>query len=913
MLDVTGHVQHCTRDYATVRALGIRVVRESVGWSRSERGGRYDFSDALRRADAARKAGLRIIWALWHYGLPDDLDLFDDALTDRFAEFADAAARALDDRSLCDPIFCPINEISFLAWAVSESPLIHPYRGSPGAASSAQGFLLKQRLVRAALAACDAIRAVIPGAQMLHIEPLIHVVARDPSAASVAAHTRGLQFQAWDMLAGRLSPELGGAPRYLDCVGVNYYHGNQFELETRRPLHWHLRDPRRMPVRALLREIYARYRRPVLVAETSHFGIGRDRWLAEMAGEVREARRDGVPVAGLCLYPITDRPDWEQPAHWHRSGLWDRCIANDGSSFERLHLPYLRAIRHAQHWLGDDTRGSRKRNDETRAAYGLIVFAADRWAGIAWPRRALIEALAVHWTVLVVEDANRGHAAPARAAPASTGVVVLTPHAPATDDDAHDDGASATVRLVLEALASANVREYGAWLLTPMALPVLPHLAPDVVAYTPDIAFRAVAPPDPRFVQRHRALMSIAGVTGAVSREILERARHAEWSPAARAMIEHSDGRTCGASSCHAPAMQAECAIIGAGLAGLCAALHYGRGSVLLERDIVPGGSRRSVVDQGFQFDFAGHVLDGADAWGDLYRRLLGDNAAWWQKSTAIAAASGPADRSVPLSLSPWRDAFDDRPERIGYPLHGGMQALIDGFLPLLGGDLLRHAKVVRILPRERCVVLDDRRRIRYQRLIATQPLPALVELCEDDAPPDIRAAARALRTVALRCVNVGVRGVPPTRHDWLIHAGDVVFDRTFMQGNVCPSANRSGGFAIACEIVHSPARPLTLNGSALVARCLDDCVRSGLIASREAVIVAHEINVAVACVIDDDPRHANLDKVGRWLDAQGIGYTGSRGEWETGRCSALLSSGRRAARDAARAIAAQRERSATQ
>jgi hypothetical protein len=30
-----------------------------------------------------------------------------------------------------------------------------------------------------------------------------------------------------------------------------------------------------------------------------------------------------VPVEGICLYPILDRPDWHDPDHWHHSGLWD--------------------------------------------------------------------------------------------------------------------------------------------------------------------------------------------------------------------------------------------------------------------------------------------------------------------------------------------------------------------------------------------------------------------------------------------------------------------------------------------------------------------------------------------------------------------------------------------------------------
>ena len=35
------------------------------------------------------------------------------------------------------------------------------------------------------------------------------------------------------------------------------------------------------------------------------------------------ARADGVPIGGICLYPLVDRHDWNDPSHWHDSGLWD--------------------------------------------------------------------------------------------------------------------------------------------------------------------------------------------------------------------------------------------------------------------------------------------------------------------------------------------------------------------------------------------------------------------------------------------------------------------------------------------------------------------------------------------------------------------------------------------------------------
>ena len=63
--------------------------------------------------------------------------------------------------------------------------------------------------------------------------------------------------------AGRAQPELGGHPRYLDVVGVNFYHDNQWEHPSRR-LRWedNPRDERWVPFHRLLARAHARYGRP---------------------------------------------------------------------------------------------------------------------------------------------------------------------------------------------------------------------------------------------------------------------------------------------------------------------------------------------------------------------------------------------------------------------------------------------------------------------------------------------------------------------------------------------------------------------------------------------------------------------------------------------------------------------------
>jgi beta-glucosidase/6-phospho-beta-glucosidase/beta-galactosidase len=365
MVRAHGHDELLEGDYRRVAGMGLRTIRESVGWRLSESGaagtGRFDFSRAQRRAEAAQRHGLQVLWTLMHYGTPAAVSILDPSFVARFADFAAAAARALHPWSDGPRVYTPINEISFLTWAVTQTNLVHPYRGQPVPGDDGQavrlrlGRTVKSNLVAGALRAIAAIRAEDPTARFLHVEPLLNIVAPAdaPHRAARAAKQNAYQWQAWDMLSGRLRPHLGGRPDALDLIGINYYHDNQFEHEGGR-LDWHLRDPRRLPLASLLRGVWMRYGRPLMLAETSHVGSGRAAWLNDIADEVATARHAGIPVEGVCLYPVIDRPDWNDPAHWHRSGLWDVDAACKGGAVpfrRRLHRAYAKALRQAQRRL----------------------------------------------------------------------------------------------------------------------------------------------------------------------------------------------------------------------------------------------------------------------------------------------------------------------------------------------------------------------------------------------------------------------------------------------------------------------------------------------------------------------------------------------------------------------------------
>ena len=325
LIHSTRHDEFAFEDYSRLQQAGIRTVRDGVRWHLIDKApAQYDFSSLLPMVRAARETETQVIWDFLHYGWPDGLNIWGAAFVDRFARFARATAQVILEETGGPLFVTPVNEISFVSWGGGDAGFLNPF-------ARRRGPELKAQLVRAAIAAIEAVREVDPRARITHAEPIIHIAADPwyPEEAPAAEAYRQSQFQAWDMIAGRLNPELGGRPEYLDVVGVNYYSNNQWIHQDPNLPRSRRRDsvlllpshPLHRPVREMLREVYDRYRRPVFIAETGIEGDARPSWLRYIGQEARAAAAAGVELEGLCLYPIIDYPGWGDDRHCY-TGLW---------------------------------------------------------------------------------------------------------------------------------------------------------------------------------------------------------------------------------------------------------------------------------------------------------------------------------------------------------------------------------------------------------------------------------------------------------------------------------------------------------------------------------------------------------------------------------------------------------------
>lgn len=342
LINATGHDQHVRADYERLRAVGIATARDAVRWHLIETEPyHYDFASFLPMVQAARETGVQVIWDLFHYGWPTDLEIFQPEFVNRFRAFAKAFAHVFANETDSTPFISPVNEISYFAWAAGDAGYLNPFALS-------RSFELKAQLVRATIEAIEVIWDELPNARIVHADPVINVIP-NPQRPEDRHHAEGYrlaQYQAWDMLSGRLWPLLGGQDKYLDIIGLNYYNHNQwvYEGEFLDPDH-----PLYRPFSDILGEIYRRYERPIFVSETGIEGELRADWLRYISEEVAAAREAGIPVEGLCLYPICDYPGWDDD-RCCQTGLWGYA---DEKGERQLHQPLAAELQRQQQFFHD--------------------------------------------------------------------------------------------------------------------------------------------------------------------------------------------------------------------------------------------------------------------------------------------------------------------------------------------------------------------------------------------------------------------------------------------------------------------------------------------------------------------------------------------------------------------------------
>ena len=355
----TGHHDRLG-DLDLVAEAGIKTLRYPLLWERvsPEHPDQADWGWHDTRLARLRELGVAPVAGLTHHGSgPHYTNLLDPGFAEGLAAHAGRAAARYPWVEAWTPVNEPITTARF-------SGLYgHWY---PFHCDEANCLRMVVRQCRAVLLSMRAIRAVVPHARLIQTEDVGRVFSTK-SLADQAAHENGRRWLSLDLLVGRVDRghpwwaklrEAGVAASELqeflagdaapDIVGVNHYVTSDRFLDHRTGLYPpHLRGgngrdeyadteaarmdlpPEQTGWTARLREVWARYGRPIAITE-AHLGDRPEeqvRWLMEAWNAATRVGVEGADVRAVTAWALFGSTDWDTMLRHRRgryeAGPWD--------------------------------------------------------------------------------------------------------------------------------------------------------------------------------------------------------------------------------------------------------------------------------------------------------------------------------------------------------------------------------------------------------------------------------------------------------------------------------------------------------------------------------------------------------------------------------------------------------------
>lgn len=213
------------------------------------------------------------------------------------------------------------------------------------------------------------------------------------------------------------------------------------------------------------------------------------------------------------------------------------------------------------------------------------------------------------------------------------------------------------------------------------------------------------------------------------------------------------------------------------------------------------------------------------------------------------------------------------------YPTSGGFVSYLGG-LPAIADLRLDH-ELVAVNPRERELRFSNGFKTRYDALVSSIALPALIAMIAD-APQDVVDASKRLACSICVLVNVGVkRSDLSDAQITYFYDQDICFTRLSFPHMLSATNVPSGCGSIQAEVYFSSKyRPLTQSPEDLIDQVIADLRRTGTLREADSIVSRHATIVRTANIIFDLERATALEIVHGYLNDVDINYCGRYGDW---------------------------------
>jgi protoporphyrinogen oxidase len=227
---------------------------------------------------------------------------------------------------------------------------------------------------------------------------------------------------------------------------------------------------------------------------------------------------------------------------------------------------------------------------------------------------------------------------------------------------------------------------------------------------------------------------------------------------------------------------------------------------------------------------------------------------------------------------------------QFGYPRQGGMETLARALTQHLT-DVRFNTPLRAIRLHDHVAVLDDGSTHPYEALVATLPLPLLVNMI-DDVPDDIYQIAAGLRHVSMQCVCLVVeRGGISDKQFVYVHEPDFVFHRLSFFHNLGEHMAPAGRSSLVAEVSYIDTPQFS--DAELVQRVWDDLLMMEITRPDDRLAASQVLHLPYAYPLLTSGWREYLQPLFDYLEQFDIYPFGRFAEWEYLNIHELLPRGR--------------------
>lgn len=212
------------------------------------------------------------------------------------------------------------------------------------------------------------------------------------------------------------------------------------------------------------------------------------------------------------------------------------------------------------------------------------------------------------------------------------------------------------------------------------------------------------------------------------------------------------------------------------------------------------------------------------------------------------------------------------------YPLEGGMESLPNGFLPYLR-NIQFSSEVTEISISNKTITINDEKKVTYNKIISSLPLPKLIRLI-DNVSIEIEEATRKLEYNIVYAINIAIDRANISDKHWVyFQEDDFIFQRISFPMNFSPYMAPPNKSSITAEISTSKHRLISKDG--LIEMVIDDLIKADILKEDDDIIFKNMFVLDPAYIIYDLNHKTNVDEIHQYLRKNDIFPIGRFGEWE--------------------------------